>query len=130
MATLAQALYTRSQTQAGLTSIIGTRFWDGKAGKPVTVPYCVRTVVSEQRPMGQQVDALTRVQVACYAKDLSAARALAGAVLSAFLGYIDAAAAVPIISIDFGGRAEFFDEQAQLWNCPVDLIVAWTGSGT
>lgn len=120
---LDDALYTRSQAVAGITSLVSTRFYPGKAPQNVTAPYVVHSVVSETRPMGTPADAWTRMQFSCFAATLTAARALAAAVLAGFLGWRDLTATPAVRQVDFAGRTEFYDPDAKLWHCPVDVLI-------
>jgi len=95
-------IFARAQAVAGLTALVGTRFYPTTAPQGATVPYCVFTLLSSSphHTMGSD-SSLTEAsyEVTCYAADADAATALAVQVKAAFSRYSGTPVALVIQSV-------------------------------
>jgi uncharacterized protein DUF3168 len=83
---LKDALYARSQAVAGLTALIGTRFYDVQAPQNTAMPYCTHQIVSAERihVMGRDTLGRARVQVDSWGSERQDAEDVNAQVVAAF----------------------------------------------
>lgn len=83
---LKDALYARSQAVAGLTALIGTRFYNVQAPQNTPMPYCTCQIVSAERihVMGRDSLNRSRVQVDSWGTIRSDAENVNAQVVAAF----------------------------------------------
>lgn len=95
-------LYARSQAHAGLSALIGTRFFPVTAPQGVALPYCVFTQLGDDPTHAMSDDTglvSARYEIACYAGDYDAARSVGAQVRDAFSRYSGTPSALKIEAI-------------------------------
>jgi len=86
MPDFSSALRTRLATDAGLSSMVGTRVYRGIVPEGTALPYIRMNVISDPRPehlKGYDAARVSRVQVDCFAASYGAARDMADRVIAA-----------------------------------------------
>ncbi len=83
---LKDAIYSRSQAVAGLTALVGTRFYNVQAPQKTTMPYCTFQIVSSERVhvMGRDSLGRARVQVDSWGSEREDAEDVNTQVVAAF----------------------------------------------
>ena len=135
MATLAEALYARSQAVVGITALVGTRFYPGRAPQNLAagLSYCTWFVVSAERPLAGSVSTGLvgcRVQFNSFATTATAAKALNQAVIAGFHEYAGTSASLVVQGSMFASPSgiEFYDPTTLLHQVASDFRVWYEGT--
>lgn len=106
-------LYARSQAHAGLSALIGTRFYPVTAPQGVAAPYCVYAQLGDDpvHAMGDDTGLVSvRYEIACYGSGYDAARAVGAQVRDAFSRYSGTPSVLRIDAIFLEDVDTGFDE--------------------